>query len=64
MSGQEVFEQAQVGAEVTHKIRTRWRDGVTPKDRISYGGRTFNIQSILNTRERGVEAVLLCKEEV
>ena len=64
MSGQERLESAQVGADVTHEVRLRWLDGVTPKDRISYDGRVFNIQSVINTAERGVEAVLLCKEEV
>ena len=64
LSGQELFLAQQVNAQVTHEVRMRWLDGVTPKDRISYSGRTLNIQSVANTNEHGVEAVLLCKEEL
>lgn len=51
-------------AEVTLLVKMRWQDGITPKMRISWDSRTFDILYLLNVEERDREAVLLVKETV
>lgn len=68
ISGQEFWEAARIAAEVTHKVTMR-PPGVTikqvsPADRIVFGSRILEIESILDIEERGRELVLLCKENL
>lgn len=68
ISGQEFWEAARIAAEVTHKVTMRL-PGVTikqvsPADRIAFGSRILEIESILDIEERGRELVLLCKENL
>lgn len=49
--------------EVTHRVRIRYRSGVTTKMRISWDSRTFNIISILNPDEKNVMLEMLVMEE-
>ena len=60
--GGERFTAQRVTAETTHTVRIRWRSGVTTADRVKFGARVFEIESILNPDERDRELVLLCKE--
>ena len=62
LSGREYMEAAQMGSEVTHRIRLRYFDGLTTKHHLTYGGRTFNIVSMLDLNEGGVVHELMCKE--
>lgn len=64
LTGRELFDSAQMEAEVSHEITFRWVDNVTPKDRISFNGRVFNIVSVINVDEQGTEARCLCVEEI
>lgn len=64
VSGKEYFASAQTNAEVSTKITMRYRSGITPKMRIVFGTRIFEIISVLNFEERGVELNLMCKESV
>jgi SPP1 family predicted phage head-tail adaptor len=50
----------QTNAEVTHRITLRHRS-ITAKHRLSHGSRTFDINSIRDIEERGVELEILCK---
>ncbi len=61
LHGREFFAAAQVQSEVTHKVRIRHRDGITPAMRILHGERTLQIEAILPD-VRGSELVLMCKE--
>lgn len=63
-TGREFVEAQQVAADVTHKVRMRWYDGLTPSHRLQHDGRVFNIRSVANIRERGKEHELVCSEEV
>ena len=63
-SGKEHFASAQVNAEVSTKISMRYRSGITPKMRVAFGTRIFEIVSVLNYEERGIELNLMCKESV
>lgn len=63
LRGDELVYAQQVNAQVTHEVRMRWLEGLTPKDRLLLGTRVLNVRSVLNTEERNIEAVLLCSEE-
>lgn len=64
LSGREIFQAAQAGAEVSHEVRFRWRSGITPKDRFKLGTRTLNIVSLLNEDEANAIGHALCIEEI
>ena len=49
--------------EVTHKIRIRYRSGITTKNRVLFGPRTFNIVSLINPDERNIMLEILAVEE-
>jgi SPP1 family predicted phage head-tail adaptor len=62
LSARELFAARQVQATTTHQIRIRYYAGLTTKWRLLHDGRTFNIDSAINTNEAGIEWVLLCTE--
>lgn len=64
LQGREFFNAQQVNAEVTTRIRVRYRSGVTPAMRMLLGSRVFDIQSVINLDERNRELHLMCKEVV
>ena len=61
-SGSESFSGKQTKATATHRIETRFVDGVTPKMRIKFGSRTLNIESAIDPDERGIELVIMATE--
>jgi SPP1 family predicted phage head-tail adaptor len=64
LSGREQLWAQQVQAEITHKVRVRYSNLVTPECRIRFGTRYFNILSIINREERNRELEIMCKELV
>ena len=64
LQGRELFIAQQVSAEVNIRVRLRHLGGVTPRMRILFGGREFDIKAVLNPLERKRETELLCKELV
>jgi len=64
MSGKELVNAQQVVANITHKIIIRFRSGIAPQQRILFGSRIFNIESVINPEERNRELQLLCTEAV
>lgn len=65
INGREYFTAQQTASEVTHRVRIRYDytvKTVTPKMRIVYGSRTFDIESVINPRESNKELVLMCRE--
>ncbi len=62
--GRELLESDSVRGDVTHKIRFRYYSGLTPTNRLTHGGRTFEIVSVLNPGERDIMTEVLAKEEV
>lgn len=61
-SGREGRNAAKMQATVTHKITLRYYAGITPKMRVRFGTRTFDIHSVLDIEERNVIMVLSCEE--
>jgi SPP1 family predicted phage head-tail adaptor len=64
LSGREFFAAQQENAEVTTRIRMRYRAGVMPKMRAIANGRTFDILAVLDPEGRKRELHLMCKEVV
>lgn len=53
----------QMNAVVTHKVRMRWDETVTVRDRIKIDARLLVIESAINVDERDEELQLMCREE-
>ena len=53
-----------INAELTHEIRIRYLEGVTPKMRILFGARVFNIDPPRNFDERNRELHIMATEKV
>ena len=62
--GREFWDSKQINAEITAKITIRYLSGITPKMRIKYGARIFEIISVINPEERNKELQLMVKESV
>ena len=62
--GRETFAAQQMNATVTHVIRCRYFSGLTPKMRILFGERVFNIEVVKNANERNRFYEILAWEEV
>lgn len=52
--------------QVTHRVRIRYRSGITAKMRVNWSdkSKTFNIIGFVNPDERNIMLELLCLEEV
>ena len=76
-TAREVLNTPQIEQHETHRVRTHWRDGVSPRDRFKIAKATlvnqddisdplnyryFEIDSVMNTREHNRELELLCTE--
>ena len=62
ITGLEVVDGGQTTAQVTHRVRMRYTDEVTPKRRFKFGDRVLNITSVLDPFETRRELLILCKE--
>ncbi len=64
ISVREFFDAARINAEVTHRIRIRYRSNVTPAMRIVESSRTFDIYGAFDPDGKKRELVLMVKEAV
>ena len=64
VGGQERLQRQadQVVAQVDHRIKMRWRGDVTPKMRVKFGARYFDIGPVDDPDGRKRELVLQCRE--
>ena len=62
VSGSSRYVSAERHSEATHQITVRWVSGVTPKMRVKYGTRVFEIISALNIAERNKQMIIIAKE--
>ena len=62
LSGREYFYSHQIKAEVTHRVKIRYREDITTKMRIKHRDRVLEIESILDKKERREELEILCRE--
>ena len=63
LTGREYFYSHQIKAEVSHRVKTRYRTDITVKMRGKFGERILAIESILDKKERREELEILCREE-
>ena len=64
LSAKENLDSAKLELQITHKIRIRYRSGITSKNRIKFGTRIFNIISLTNFDERDINLDMLATEEI
>lgn len=64
LRGREFFAADQMNAEVTTRIRIRWRSGITAAMRVSFDSRFYNIKAIIVPNEVHEEMQLMCGEGV
>lgn len=62
ISGRQFLSRSGEAYEVTHRITLRYRTGITPKNRILFGSRVFQIVFVENPQESNIELKILCKE--
>ena len=62
ISGKEYYSAETINSDLTHKIRVRYRKGITPDMRVLYNGRIFYIVSVINEFERNSTLQLMCRE--
>lgn len=63
-SGREFVAARTVTPELTHLVRLRGVAGVTPKMRLLFGTRVFDILAAMAVEERSRELLLSCRELV
>lgn len=64
ISGREMWQAMQAAAELTHRVLMRYNTIAQPQMQIAYNGRLFEIDSVIDTDERHIELVCVCKELV
>ncbi len=62
--GQEYFSSRQINTKNNVSFRFNYFSGITTKMRVSYDGKVYDIQSIININERNREIELMCEEQV
>ena len=64
LSGRERFHAQSQNMSVSHRVRMRFLAGVTAEHRVIFGGRFFNVRSVINQGERNRWLILDCEEGV
>mgnify|MGYP003586834008 CR=1 FL=1 len=59
--GREFLAAAALVAEVTARIRMRYRPGITAADRIVHEGTTYGISAVMDVHSSRRELVLMCR---
>lgn len=62
LTGREWLEGRQPTAEVTTRIRIRYRSGITPEMQAVYGAHTYDILAVVQPEENRQELQLMCQE--
>ena len=64
LSGKEFWNAQTIAAEITTRVKIRYREGVKPTMRILFGSRIFEIKAITDPEEAKRELQILCSEKV
>lgn len=62
LAGAEFFSAQQFQAEVDTRIRIRYRTGITPKMRVMWSDRIFEIDTVIEPKSQRRELHLMCTE--
>ena len=60
--GAEYLAARQTTSELTHKVRIRYLADLTPKHRVKWGTRYFDIEAIINPDECNIYYEMMCRE--
>lgn len=60
LRGREFIEAERAGAEVTTRIRLRYRSDITAAMRVTWNSHVYDIHSVINLDGLGRELVLMC----
>lgn len=60
LSGRELLTAGAINAELSHVVTIRYRAGITPAMRLTYGGQVFNILSVVDPEMAHVSLELQC----
>lgn len=63
LTGRELERARQISPDVTHKLTLR-NVSITTRDRLLFGTRVFNVQSVLTPEERNLTTEVLAIEKV
>ncbi len=64
LGGREAIEAQQLNPTMTHKVRKRHGEPITPDCWFAHDGHTYNVIAVRNINTRGVMDELLCGEDV
>lgn len=64
LRGREFFAAQQITAELSVRIRIRYRSDVKPAWRAVWGAHTYDIQDVIDVDGRHTELQLMCREVV
>lgn len=62
LSGRELANAQTVNAETTTKITMRYRAGVSTSDRITFEGKFYNLQSVIDPEMKHRELIIMASE--
>lgn len=62
-TGNEFLLNDQVQSRVTTEITIRYRKKVTTAMRVNYGGRIYDIEAVIDPKEKHEKLLLMCREE-
>ncbi len=62
LQGREFIEAKQTQAEITTRIRIRYRSGISPEMRAVWDGHIYDIEAVIDVGGRKRELQLMCTE--
>lgn len=62
LRGREFLDTRREGAEVSTRIVIRYRAGIVPEMRVTFGDHVYDLLSVVHVEERARELQLMCKE--
>ena len=62
ISGREWVTANAAGGDLSHRVRMRYTPDLDLTDRLRFNSRIFQVESVINTDERNVELVVMCRE--
>jgi len=62
LNGRETYSGQQLRSDITHQVRIRYRQGITPAHRVKFGDRVLTIQSVTDPDNSGEMLLLSCIE--
>lgn len=62
LQGREFLDGRRLEAEISTRIRIRYRPGVVPGMRITWGDHVYDIQSVIEHESRRRELRIMCRE--